>query len=678
MTTSVGTGSESYYKQLAALQSLPNNAASLAELTKLSNDPRSPFQQFLVQGKIDQITKNMAAQKGLQAQAQVGGGLPTIKQKQDQAAQLLLAQAAMAGKGAMPHPMMQAQPAQNQQQDQEEPEEMPAQTAAYGGIMHAPVHEHMFNFAPGGIVAFSGKDDQRVIDEAKNQTDAYLAGLELQNQANAAPPGETSYTPAVGTPAPAPAPAPQAAIQAAPQYQPLPPKAESTAGELFNALGLDKFRNFISENVAQHNMTDQAQWDQKPGMFEKLTPDQRKARLDAMNSTLSGATQGLQPRVVTDPTEIAKLEAARTGQAASAAPAGIPGIVTAAPAAPGGINTGPVKPPGGINTGPVKPPASNIGTHPGNPATSPAAALPATSEESVATKDYHDQQNARLKAEQDLLDDSKPKGRDELIKSELELQKLFHIGDYEKLTKDLLAERERRHNEDKAGRGYNDAMAQLAAFARPGARWSDVIGTDVRNKAGHQQEDKEFYDAQDKYLDAINKAAEARNEGSVSRIHAAELEQTKARHEAVKEVMKSKDMGLNAAEHYVATLTNNAVNMFGHQVQEKVGMAQAAAANNRADIAQQNADTQKIKAILSTDITYKKYSELIPKLQQQLNFPNVSDEFKKGVAAQLKTAQDYVTNSEIKAGLLQSGGIPTVQPNSKPNYKMVNGQIVPA
>jgi hypothetical protein len=314
--------------------------------------------------------------------------------------------------------------------------------------------------------------------------------------------------------------------------------------------------------------------------------------------------------------------------------------------------------------------------HPGNPATSPAAALPATSEESIATKDYHDQQAARLKAEQDLLNDSRPKGREELIKSELELQKLFRIGEYEKLTKDLLTERERRHNEDKAGRGYNDAMAQLAAFARPGARWSDVIGTDVRSKAGHQQEDKEFYDAQDKYLDAINKAAEARNEGSVSRIHAAELEQTKARHDAVKEVMKSKDMGLNAAEHYVATLTNNAVNLFGHKVHQQVGMAQAAAAANRGDVAEKNANTNFIRAILSTDVQYKKYSEMIPKLQQQLNFPNVSDEFKKGVAAQLKTAQDYVTGAETKAGLVQSGGIPTVQP--KPNFKMVNGQIVPA
>ena len=421
-------------------------------------------------------------------------------------------------------------------------------------------------------------------------------------------------------------------------------------------------------------MTNQAE-DQIPGVFEKLIPAQRQARLDAMNSTLSGATQGLQPRIITDPTEKAKLEAARTGQA------------TPVSNVPGGINTNLVKPPtaapapvsnvpGGINTGPVKPPASNIGTHPGNPAKSPAAALPATSEESVATKDYHDQQKARLQAEQDLLNDSKPKGRDELIKSELELQKLFHVGDYEKLTKELLAERERRHNEDKAGRGYNDAMAQLAAFARPGARWSDVISTDVRNKAGHQEEDKEFYDAQDKYLDSINKAAEARNEGSVSRIHATELEQTKARHEAVKEVMQSKDMGLNAAEHYVATLTSNAVNMFGHRVQQQVGLAQAAAAANRVDISRENADTNKIRAILSTDVTYKKYSEMIPKLQQQLNFPNVSDEFKKGVAAQLKTAQDYITAAETKAGLVQSGGISTVQP--KPNFKMVNGQIVPA
>jgi hypothetical protein len=631
---------------------------------------------------MDQIAKNLAAQKGLQAQAQVGGGLPTIKQKNDQAAQLMLAQTAMAGKGAMPRPMMQAQPAQ-QQQDQEEPEEAPVQGAADGGIMHVPVHKDMFNFATGGIVAFAGDgpQGQKVKDEAANQTAAYLAGIELQNQANAAPPGEASYTP---EPAPSPAPV-NAPVPAPVVNDPNAAQRAATRADLARlpAAALDVLQSPMAStlNLAGatasgignigakviNALTDKDVLPTNMNLNPGFSPTPFSDRLNTPTAAPSSPYKNTTPAVANPSTGSASTQPGTMAEYVPRRP--LPASST----------------PGGINTGTITPPVGNIGAHPGNPTASPSNALPVSNEQTTAAKDYHDQQLARAKAEQDLLDNSKPKSREDLIKSELDLQKLFHIGDYEKLTKDLLAEREKRHNEDKAGRGWNDAMAQLAAFTRPGARWSDVIGTDVRSKAVHEQEDKDFYDVQDKYLDAINKAAEARNEGSVTRIHATELEQTKARQEAVKAVMQSKGIGLNAAEHYIATLNTNAVAKYGHDVSRMNAAERAASQLEIASLKRQaqldNFDRNYGAALNKTE--YGSLSKERAKLQADLAPLAGADQNlafikgKKDRLQEIETRMEQIQNAFLGGIANNAAGSTSAPTAKKATYRMENGQIVP-
>jgi len=180
-------GQINYDKQQALLEGMPNNTSSLQEIQKLLSNPTSPFAQFLLLGKQEQINKALAAdarQKALQGDQ--GGPPPTIAQKTQQMSGILALQnaqrnamgapvpGAVVPSGGIPHPVPQpsATPNMGAQEEQAEPEQAPTeQAAAGGGIMHAPVDSRMFNFADGGIVAFASKgkvEDKLVIPQLSN------------------------------------------------------------------------------------------------------------------------------------------------------------------------------------------------------------------------------------------------------------------------------------------------------------------------------------------------------------------------------------------------------------------------------------------------------------------------------------------------------------------------------
>jgi hypothetical protein len=268
MMTPIHAGSEDYFKQLNGLKTLPSDPATLQYLTHLLNNPNSPFEKFLVGGKIQQIEKDLAAQKGIQAQGQVGGGLPTIKDKLSQTASLLAAQSAAQGRGQMPAPAMPASsaavsPEEEMQMSGEQPEDM---NAAHGGIMSAPLREDTFSFAPGGIVAFAGDNPQ---------------GQQVQD------------------------------------LLPTPEKSQSTVGNILDSIG-----TFLNENLARNKNVGEAEQEAKnikPGLLEKITPTERANRLANVSKLISNENQGLGATVVTDPAEKAKLEMLRTGNTASVA-----------------------------------------------------------------------------------------------------------------------------------------------------------------------------------------------------------------------------------------------------------------------------------------------------------------------------------------------------------------------
>ena len=79
-------GQIDYQQQLDSLRDLPVNEDSIEYLTGLSRDPSSPFVRFLVESRLEQLTKALQNQAGSQAQENSPQG--TISDKIQQAAGL--------------------------------------------------------------------------------------------------------------------------------------------------------------------------------------------------------------------------------------------------------------------------------------------------------------------------------------------------------------------------------------------------------------------------------------------------------------------------------------------------------------------------------------------------------------------------------------------------------------
>ena len=180
------------------------------------------------------------------------------------------------------------------------------------------------------------------------------------------------------------------------------------------------------------------------------------------------------------------------------------------------------------------------------PAGAPAApAAPATGMPGQAELDA---MNKRLETE--LAGQNKSDTA--LANERLALSKKFGIGTYATEAQAMAKERQRRQDELAKGRGYQDAMAQLAAYATPGARWSDVVKTDLRNKASHMEQDRAFQDAQDKYLDSVNKMLEEQRVGNLTSVEKDKDQQNKARVELLKQISHNLGVSMQTAERYLA------------------------------------------------------------------------------------------------------------------------------
>jgi hypothetical protein len=168
-------GQIDYQQQLDSLKDLPVNEQSIEYLTDLSRNPGSPFVRFLVESRLEQLTKALQNQAGAQAQqAQENSPQGTISDKIQQAAGLAALQAGQQRQVAQP-------------QAQAEPDY---------GVASAPVDSEMFNFAPGGIVTFANpekekkqlvkdKEDKDKEERLRKQTEMYV--LAAQEAANAPP-----------------------------------------------------------------------------------------------------------------------------------------------------------------------------------------------------------------------------------------------------------------------------------------------------------------------------------------------------------------------------------------------------------------------------------------------------------------------------------------------------------
>jgi hypothetical protein len=662
MMTPIHAGSEDYFKQLNGLKSLPSDPATLQYLNQLLNNPNSPFEKFLVGGKIQQIEKDLAAQKGMQAQGQVGGGLPTIKDKLQQTAALLAAQSAAQGRGPMPVPqhMATVTPEEEAQMGQQQmPDEAaPTMQAAHGGIMHAPMRDDMFSFAPGGIVAFADEglvNDPEYDRAVKEKAAEYDKDFEAQkDKTKRKIKGEEPAEIIANT------------VSALPRGQ------QAASNQLQGIL------DYLNKGSYQT-------LNSKPA--STLVPTPTETKVDprtALAAIQANPASGGNPQGAYVPPELNRSMIPPQGTAkmlAAAGPAAAPQTnVAGSPLPPGGTGF-----PGNQNDlmQLVSMLGGNANGKPGLPSGAPgmmhtamptAAGMPGQAEFDAANKRLE-----TMLAGQNKTDD-------ELIKERQTLADKFGIGTYATEAKAMAKERQKRQDELAKGRGYQDAMAQLAAYATPGAKWSDVVKTDLRNKAAHMEEDRAFQTAQDNYLDSVNKMLEEQRVGNLKGVEKNKDDIEKTKIELAKQISHNLGVSMQTAERYIAAklaadsraevaamrlqATGLSNELRAAQLQHQIEKDAAALAEKQRQFNEKPGQAERQKQI---DVLEKKLLEFSKPTSMAMIAPN-TELGKKALADKALIEQQL---QALRSGGGGIGSLPTETGAPKPSYRYENGKLVP-
>jgi hypothetical protein len=506
-------GQIDYLKQLNSLKDLPASKESVQYLTGLLRNPSSPFEKFLVDGRLQQLTKALQSQAGAQAQEVSPKG--TITDSIEQAAGLAALQSAQQRQAAE---QMQQQAGQAQMPVPQGITQPQAQPETEGGVASAPVDSEMFNFAPGGIVAFANPEKEKkqlVKDEEeerlKKQTEMYIAGAQeaaKQREANAPVKEVPTEDAALG-------------------MSGGPAKVNPLSRMLLDPL-----------KAAASGIS---------GLMSRPTSPTPALMFDRPE----GSTNA--PAVDTETQKLARL-AANPVAAQNTNPALQPNANVAPPPA---VNTGIATP---------KPPAAPLG---------PPTGIAAT----MAAMNNMPQQAAFDKSIEDLRKSSEGTSRATKIADELALQKELGIGTFDKQQQQMYEDNKARQAKIEAGRGQRDLFAQLAAYSRPGANWSQVAERDIASKSAAMMEDQRFADSQNKLLTDIQSTAEARRVGTANSIRAAELAEKKSKQEALHYIMQSQGVNMQVAQKILGDTLHAQVQMQGQDLQYKVGMANANARN---------------------------------------------------------------------------------------------------
>ena len=618
-------GQIDYQKQLDSLKDLPVNAQSIEYLTGLSRNPGSPFVRFLVESRLEQLTKALQNQAGSQAQqAQENSPQGTISDKIQQAAGLAALQTGQQRQAAE----------QMQQQASQAPMPVPqgiaqpqAQAEPDYGVASAPVDSEMFNFAPGGIVTFANPEKEKkqlVKDEEeerlRKQTEMYVAGAQ------------------------------EAAKQRAIDAANAAPKEVPTEDA---ALGM-------SSGPAKVNP------------LSRMLLDPLKAAASGISSLISRPT----PQTMM----LDKGEAPTSAPMAAPASVNRPASVSEAQAT---MLAGPqaAVPPSAPPPPPPPSPVKNTGVATGKPPAAPAGP-PTGIAATLAAMQNMPQQAAFNSAIADVRKASEGTTREQKIKDELDLQKTLGIGTFEKQQQQMYDENKARQAKIEAGRGQRDFMAQLATYSRPGANWSQVMERDIASKSAALMEDERFANSQNKLLTDIQSTAEARRVGTANSIRTAEAAEKKTKQEMLTFIMKEMGVNLQVAQKILGDTLNAQVNMRGQDFQREVGMANASSKNELAavklDLAQARLD-QTIKQAgvdnrlkLSNSKPYVDLDKQINGLETQIRYATNPDGTPKDPEkmgklttdlANLKTRQADLASQILGTG---GGGISTLPVSAPP------------
>jgi len=287
----------------------------------------------------------------------------------------------------------------------------------------------------------------------------------------------------------------------------------------------------------------------------------------------------------------------------------------------------------------------------------------------------------------------------DLIKQEQDLQKALGIGTLDAQQMKMYEDNKARQAKIEAGRGQRDFMAQLAAYSRPGANFSQVMERDIANKSAALMEDQRFADAQNKLLTDIQTTAEARRVGTASTVRAATAKEKETREKMLDLIMRLTGEDAKIAQAILGDTLKTAVSMYGYDVQArgqdlqyKASMANTAAiANSKAEKLVLEREKQILRAdqglkqiearnqdLLNKNADYKGYVKIRQGLEQNLNY--ITDEAKR--AKTLDQIDGYNQKiSEIATRIIGGGGggISTLpqQKSTSDIYNPTTGKVEP-
>lgn len=523
-------GQINYFKQLQDLNMVPPSPEGISYLKQIANNPSSPFVKFMVESRLEQITKALNNQQGSQSAPPQG----TVKDKIEQAAGIAALQAAQQRQAppgmppqqgapipaGIPQPRMQAEPERGQ------------------GIASEPVDEGMFNFAPGGIVSFNGEDDSDVVDKEKE-----LEKIRNQNR---------TYIEAAQQRA-----AEEAARKVAANVDDRTPRSAAN----------------YSINAAAPN--------------ETLGMGTPPARINPISAALSGIGRLLGGRPP-QPMMLDSTEAPTMPPAASTAPAApttanvvddrtkrTPSAYTPpAPRAPGPATPAVPKPAVEPNKAPVQDELTGI--------MNSLAKGPPTLEKMPGYdiwKTANDKLMGEIKPETKTEDD---------IAARLSLYKSLGIGKSDELAEKLIKDRAERYEKTKKARDMNNFMAQLADYATPGSNWSNVVKGELGRRASQMSADEIMAQEQEKMLLEVAKNQEARTMGALGDVIKEAAEKSKTRLEAIKSIATNASVPMQEAtklyDNWMSNVVSRANNASSVAAQDRatvshreVGMAQVGA-----------------------------------------------------------------------------------------------------
>jgi hypothetical protein len=543
------------------VNSIPLVKESIPVLMKLANGSNPNIPSYMALGRLQQIKAMVEHSQ----QPQMPQG--TVKQNlersvanmgmmngRQQQMQQNMMQQGITAPGPAPEGVPQPQP---MPQPEQQPQEV---MAAHGGILHTQTDPQMFNFAPGGIVAFSGEDkDQEVKDKEKKSKTLIpnppspgeaLSSIWEAIKSGAISAGEAIKSGAIGV-----------ADAVSAQNEKIRDEAEKRrALERMNL-------PLIDQNTGMPPAVNKITGDS--GFKPYVSPADRALGLDGR----------VQMDSSTDP---------RSTMMGQPKPAGVTGTPPPPPS-----------PAAAPRPRPVVAPAA-----PAAPAAVPGAA--ATTEQGLGSLNSVDRvkqllgqltpSNEYIKGIGTRYDAAKLEDFDQqkAIADKLALNESLGIGTYGKNRREQMAQRAKEFEGNRMSK-LDQLISLGTAFSRPGARAGDVGQRSVELNEAERDARERFQTAQDALMNTVELADEAIRTGNATSIVAAKEAHKKALQEykmAGVEVAKTQAQAEGLRQQ---TGTQAATSVFGDETRLQAERERTASAEKVA--AANNVNAQKVAEI---------------------------------------------------------------------------------